>query len=99
MFYDQEDERFFICENTYQYQKFYVLEYDERRARNGVGNHLTVTIYTVVGTNIVTAEQGRGHRGIHVDAMEANALRNVIHFNCANPFSCNCANQGGSAQQ
>jgi len=88
MFYDKALERFFICENSYELQKYFVLEYDEQRAKSGVGNHLMVTMYTVVGTNLLTAEIGRGQRGIEIDTKEIMALRNIVHFNCINPFPC-----------
>jgi hypothetical protein len=54
----------------------------------GVGNHLMVTMYTIVGTNLLTAEIGRGQRGIKVDTKEIMAMRNIVHFNCINPFGC-----------
>lgn len=95
MFYEKSQKRFFACENTYQYQKFYVLEYDQNRAKNGVGNHLTVTVYTVVATNIVTADLGRGERGLEIDIQETHALRNIVHFNCVNPFVCRCLTDDG----
>lgn len=82
MFYEHSEERFYICENTTEYQKFYVLEHDEKRASNGIGNQLTVTVYTVVATNLMTADFGRGDRGLDVDIQETMALRNVVHFNC-----------------
>lgn len=66
------------------------MEYDQLRASNGVGNSLMVTIYTTVATNVYTAEQGRGKRGLEVDVLETNALRNIVHFNCYNPFPCTC---------
>lgn len=66
------------------------MEYDERRASNGVGNSLMVTVYTTVATNVYTADQGRGKRGLEVDVLETNALRNIVHFNCYNPFPCSC---------
>ena len=64
MFYEKDEERFFICENSYELQKYFVLEFDEQRRASGMGNHLMVTMYTVVGTNLLTAEIGRGQRGI-----------------------------------
>lgn len=45
-----------------------------------------VTVYTVVGTNLLTADIGRGHRGIEIDTKETMAMRNIVHFNCVNPF-------------
>jgi hypothetical protein len=90
MFYDKEQERFFICENAYELQKYFVLEYDEQKAMSGTGNHLMVTVYTVVSTNLLTAEIGRGKRGIEIDTKEVMAMRNIVHFNCQNPFVCKC---------
>lgn len=29
MFYEKEEERFYICENAYELQKYFVLEYDD----------------------------------------------------------------------
>jgi hypothetical protein len=60
MFYDKSEERFYICENSYELQKYFVLEYDDQRGNTGYGQHLMVTVYTIVGTNILTAEIGRG---------------------------------------
>jgi hypothetical protein len=88
MFYDKSEERFYICENSYELQKYFVLEYDDQRARTGLGQHLMVTVYTVIGPNLLTAEIGRGQRGIEVDTREMMAMRNIIHFNCINPFGC-----------
>lgn len=49
-----------------------------------------VTVYTVVSTNLLTAEIGRGRRGIEIDTKEVMAMRNIVHFNCINPFTCRC---------
>jgi len=88
MFYDKNEERFYICENSYEIQKYFVLEYDNTRAITGIGYHLTVTMYTVVSINLGTASIGRGQRGLDVDTKELMALRNIVHFNCVNPFGC-----------
>lgn len=32
MIYERQNDRFIICEQTYEYQKYYILEYDESRA-------------------------------------------------------------------
>jgi hypothetical protein len=96
MYYEKTEERFIIFENSYELQKYYVLEYDESRARTGVECNLMVTAYTICGINLLTAEVGRGQRGIEVDAKEMIALRNIVHFNCINPFKCEC--QGGQAK-
>jgi len=78
---------------TYELHKYFILEYDESKANNGIGNHLTVTQYTEVSVNLGTAASGRGQRGIEIDAKEFMALRNIIHFNCLNPFGCNSCKQ------
>ena len=86
MLYDRENARFIVEEAQYEMKKYYVLEYDEERAENGFGNSLQVTQYTMIIPNQGTASQGRGQRGIEIDAKELMALRNVVHFNCVNPF-------------
>jgi len=45
-----------------------------------------VTQYTVISINLGTATIGRGQRGIEIDTKEFMAMRNIIHFNCYNPF-------------
>lgn len=89
---DPDAQRFLVCEDTAEYQRFYVLEYDESRARNGAGNSLSVTVYTTAGTDQTTAQQGRGRRGLEVEQTEISALRNVVHFNSINPFGCQSCN-------
>ena len=34
--YDPQDNRFIICEKTYELQKYYVLQFDEKRAELGL---------------------------------------------------------------
>ena len=87
---DKENERFIICEETYELIRFFILEYDESRAANGIGNHLLVTQYTTVATNWTTSVIGRGQRGLDIDLKEFQAMRNIIHFCCINPFLCSC---------
>ena len=88
MFFDRDEERFVIHESSYELQKYFILEYDQDRAKTGIGNHLTVTMYTLVNVTVGTAGIGRGQRGIEVDTKELMALRNIVHFNCVNPFGC-----------
>lgn len=47
---------------------------------------LQVTQYVIVNLNIGTKQFGRGKRGIETDTKEFMALRNLVHFYCANPF-------------
>lgn len=88
MIYDRENNRFLVEEASYEVKKYFVLEYDEDRAENGIGNHLQVTQYTTITPNLGTSSMGRGQRGIEIDTKELMALRNVVHFNCINPFQC-----------
>ena len=88
---DKDNERFIICEETYELIRYFVLEYDESRVGNGIGPHLLVTLYTTVSTNWTTSVIGRGQRGLDIDTKEFQALRNIIHFNCYNPFGCSCS--------
>ena len=86
MLNDAANDRYIIVENTYEYQKYFILEYDETRSQIGIGNHLQVTQYVKVNVNIQTGITGRGERGIDIDTKEFIALKNIIHFNCQNPF-------------
>jgi hypothetical protein len=43
-------------------------------------------LFTTIALNVGTAQTGRGQRGIEIDAKEFIALRNIVHFNSANPF-------------
>ena len=36
---DKDNERFIICEETYELIRYFVLEYDESRVGNGIGLH------------------------------------------------------------
>jgi len=40
-----------------------------------------------MNVNVGTSLSGRGQRGIEIDAKEFIAMRNIVHFNCANPFN------------
>jgi len=42
MFYDKNEDRYYVVENSYEIQKYFVLEFDEARANNGFGNNLSV---------------------------------------------------------
>lgn len=87
MFYDKNEDRYYVVENSYEIQKYFVLEFDEARANNGFGNNLSVIQYTIMNVNVGTSLSGRGQRGIEIDAKEFIAMRNIVHFNCANPFN------------
>lgn len=50
-----------------------------------------------VNVNIYTGITGRGERGIDIDTKEFIALKNIIHFNCFNPFGCANCEGGGLA--
>ena len=43
MLFDRDNNRFLVEEASYEVKKYFVLEYDEDRAENGIGNHLQVT--------------------------------------------------------
>jgi len=43
-----------------------------------------------VKVNVNIQVTGRGERGIDIDTKEFIALKNIIHFNCFNPFGCGC---------
>jgi len=40
VFYDKVDDRYFLIENSYEMQKFFVLEFDEAKITHGSGNCL-----------------------------------------------------------
>lgn len=40
MLHDAANDRYIIVENTYEYQKYFILEYDDTRSTNGIGNHI-----------------------------------------------------------
>lgn len=100
MLHDNANDRYIIVENTYEYQKYFILEYDDTRCNSGMGSTIQVTQYVKVNVNIQTGITGRGERGIDIDTKEFIALKNIIHFNCDNPFGCsNCeagANRNGT---
>jgi hypothetical protein len=84
--YDRENERFVICEKTYEVQKYYVLSYDPKRVEQGLDEATKVVQYVEVQTNLGTKQVGRGKRGIEVDTKELMALRNLVHIYCPNPY-------------
>lgn len=51
MVYDRQNTRFLVEEASYEMKKYFILEYDEERAENGIGNHLQVTQYTTIIPN------------------------------------------------
>jgi hypothetical protein len=83
---DRKNNRYIICEKTYEVQKYYVLQHDEQRYERGLEDVLQVIQYVCVQVNIGTKQYGRGKRGIEVDTREFMALRNLVHFYSPNPF-------------
>ena len=80
--YDDNEARYLIYETTQEYDKYYVLTYDEERP-----NNLYLTCFTSISKDLDLREFGRGHRGIDVDSKEFIALRNVVIFNCRDVFA------------
>ena len=84
--YDTENERFIICEKTYELQKYYVLQYDSARSEQGLPGIVQVIQYVDTQPNIHTRQIGRGKRGLEIDMKEFLALKNLVHFYSPNPF-------------
>ena len=87
MINDHERQRFLVQEQSEEVSKVFVLRFDEQRAKSGSANHLQVTQYTSIPLD-EEHSASRGRRGLRADINEFMALRNVISFNCADPFGC-----------
>ena len=52
--YDKENNRFIICEKTYELQKYYIISIDEERIAKGLTDLVEITSYVVVQVNMGT---------------------------------------------